>query len=109
MSEKTTVQVLREARALISDPERWSKGWFAKDSGRHHVSPCDPRAVRWCALGAVRHASQEKGWMGAKRLLDRAVPSHIVSVNDAKGNRAEVHAQVLAAFDRAIELAEAES
>ncbi len=48
-----TVQVLKEARALIADPARWTTGCFAVDAAGEPIGPRDDGACRWCALGAI--------------------------------------------------------
>lgn len=89
---KSTVEVLREARDLISYPERWTRGVF-----------CDERGRR-CATGAVWKATVTNPINHpAMTLLLRVVNTPTVTgFNDSHS-----HAEVLAAFDRAIELAEA--
>lgn len=45
--------VLREARALLADPDRWTQHVFARDA---HGEPTDPEgrhACCWCLRGAV--------------------------------------------------------
>ena len=99
----TPAQVLRDAKALISDPAKWTQKAAARDIEGAEVAFGDEDAVCWCALGAI--------W--------RAVPNNdvetdaIFALSNAMGmgvplfNDAHTHPEVLAAFDRAIELAEA--
>ena len=47
-------EILRKVRDLLSDPARWTKGWFAKDSSENPCVPTSKDAVCWCALGAMR-------------------------------------------------------
>ena len=49
--------VLRNALALIRDPSRWIQGETARDSNGHIVSPTNPEAVSYCAIGALCAAS----------------------------------------------------
>jgi hypothetical protein len=93
---------LREARALIE--RGWTQKVGARDSGGTPVWGGEKAAVSWCAVGAIctvgakmapfRQANNLNGWGG-------------ISVwNDAPER---TQAEVLAAFDKAIELAEAQS
>lgn len=115
---KSTAQILREARALISDPERWTQRAFARPAqGKRETSPLSDDAKCWCAMGAIERAADGSPLMSADRamcVLDDVVwelhpraASRIAYLNDG-GSRAMCHPRVLAAFDRAIELAEAE-
>jgi hypothetical protein len=49
------VSVLTEARKLIADPEHWLQGRYAETAGHLPVAPKDPKAVRFCSIGAVVH------------------------------------------------------
>jgi hypothetical protein len=95
----TTADVLRRARALIDSPEKWMRAAGMFDAP-------------YCVMGAVGAAERD---MGLDPLLDfgfrargairvvigtRAIPKW----NDAPER---THADVIAAFDRAIALAEA--
>ena len=51
-----TIDILKAARETLSDPARWTKGVFARDSEGHSCSPCTPFAVCWCLFGAIRKA-----------------------------------------------------
>ena len=87
----TTLIVLREARALISDEAQWVQGVYERD-GRH------------CAIGAVQAAGRGH-WRGVRReaaseLLHVArLHGHhsVESMNDSL-----THPEVLAMFDTAI-------
>lgn len=108
----TTADKLREARKLIEDPERWCRNHFAVDAEGRMVKAREDRACRWCAEGALfrvvgaagqgmtelRRAARELGKDYRMRNADPA------ALNDHLG-----HSAVLRMYDRAIELAEAES
>jgi len=90
----TVADVLRRAKALIDTPEKWSKGVFGPGL---------------CVLGAVYVAN------GREDVSDTHVPwlvkalglrngCQVFEWNDAPET---THADVMAAFDRAIALAEA--
>lgn len=90
----TTAEVLREARALIDTPEKWTKGY---------------RGERLCAVAAIASAAP-RDWLPAKYALNRALGrEESVVLYRWNDDPATTHADVLAAFDRAIALAEAQS
>lgn len=99
MSENATTRILREARAKIQDPADWVRGsWYGASRG-------------YCAAGAVaaavtgNPAPYSLHWQSddarpARELLESVVGSCVYAFNDRS-----THNEVLAAFDRAIELA----
>lgn len=101
----TPAETLRRARALIERPEAWTKG----TSARWHRQPVDvesPLATCWCAFGAIRRQSVDRATQDrAIGRLRRFSGPNVVDWNDAPER---THAEVIEAFDRAIEKAEAE-
>jgi hypothetical protein len=98
----TTLKSLRAARALLTDPAKWTRGAFARDGAGCSVPPSSDHAVAWCAEGALlRAASYNPETFG---LLAKAGPLRygLPDYNDDL----ETHAELLAWFDRAIDLAE---
>lgn len=88
----TTNQILVAARALIEKPEAWGKG---------HKSN-SPKVGR-CVLGALGGVNNPHGthFNDARKALEEAVGTlWLFEWNDAPER---THAEVLAAFDRAIE------
>jgi hypothetical protein len=49
----TTLKILKAARARITDPARWTTGLYARDAAGIVVTPDDPKAVCWCAIGSL--------------------------------------------------------
>lgn len=101
MSDSETAAILRRAKARISDPAHWCQGQMWKGEAA-------------CAQAAVHEASPDSMCLGsdALRLLYETIPSSaprmsgIGCYNDAPTT---THADILAWFDRAIALAEADS
>ena len=99
-----TVEVLVVARAKVDTPEKWITNQYDRDDA-------------YCAVGACMaaagydmtnlSASYEQSCVKSIALcyLEKVVGHNVVTWNDAKGR---THAEVLAAFDKAIELARAE-
>lgn len=101
------LEILLAGRELISMPERWTKHHYARDStGRERLSS-DQAAICWCSIGAISKAGEGhpiSKW-GARTILRDAIGGTISQFNDAETT---THADVLAAWDRAIERARAD-
>ena len=99
------------ARALIEDEKCWTKGVIARDEdGNAWTVGCTP--VCWCATGAILCCETEMppDREGALNYLRAALPPWPArSVPLFNDDFRTTHADVLAAFDRAIELAEKEA
>jgi len=100
----TTDEILSSAKALISNPDRWTKGAFARDKHGQPTGSSSDRAVCWCARGAVRNFDEDSrvylnGKAYAERLLDAAAGCEMADFNDTHD-----HANVMAVFDKAIKL-----
>lgn len=101
---KRTSEILADARKLIEVPDSWQQNAFF--DGEYRQPGC-----RYCALGAI-HAARgdrsiaEPSWNTESSVLadviDATSWSEISEWNDQKGR---THAEVLAAFDKAIEAA----
>ena len=97
-------QILTNAKALISDPQRWIKRRNACTKSGVTVSSCDPRAWAFCSEGAVyRSAFDLKADHGdtlkAIRALSCYVHLAIMNFNDDPDT---IHNDVLSVFRVAI-------
>jgi hypothetical protein len=99
---------LREAKALIE--KGWTQHLSAADELGMEVDKFDPAATCFCLYGAFDRAFSvqpiancEAGWRFLKDAIGEPQP---IGWNDRKGR---TQAEVLAAFDRAIALAEQEA
>ena len=105
-----TVEILIQALGIISNPERWTQGTFARDITGDSRSYLSYAAVRFCAAGAIFKCIRWDGAFPVRAIqyLDEAAlqmaSSNSVGVNDKLG-----HAAVIRMFERAIELARVES
>jgi len=98
----TTKQTLIAARALIEKPENWTQKAMARDAIGCKVNLSNPGAVCFCALGAIdKSAPFENLFLEAIRALKPYMGWAIETFNDR-----HTHAEVLEAFDKAIEAAE---
>lgn len=62
MTRSEIQEVLRKAAALVR--QGWCKNSPAKDKDGKWAAPRDPRAVSWCALGAIQKicGGPNDGW-----------------------------------------------
>ena len=107
MSTTVKKQMLINARALIADPNHWTRSFLACNAAGHPVHWCDPSATKWCALGAIYRGAYEL--VGdrdeAARIATKVAKSisplwlcqGLMIMNDTRG-----HAAILARFDRAM-------
>jgi hypothetical protein len=94
------LSVLRKARALIEKPEHWTQGAYARDALGEKCPDGDERAHSFCAIGAMwRVVPSSLSVTDAANALCRAagIKTSIDAFNDS-----HTHAEVLAAFDKAI-------
>ena len=110
MSDVT--EILVEARELISDPDQWTQIFYACDAQDSYTEWDSPEAARWSATGAIAKAAgaayrplvlvpdAENNTLVVSALDEfrRAIGDHNVS----KFNDTHNHAEVMAAFDKAI-------
>ena len=94
--EYTTKGILEDALELIEDPDRWTRGFYARDAEGVSVDPYSERACRFCALGAVARisgrdivpiapwarldeAARAAGFPGARTLNDTGTHDDVVT------------------------------
>jgi hypothetical protein len=116
MTTLTTLEILTQARELLSDPTKWTQHAMARDANgddkpishlySEHpywegISGYDPVACSWCAFGAIEKVSNMNSGtvkyilsQTAKKLYSMRMPK----VNDSLG-----HTEVLKVYDHAIE------
>jgi hypothetical protein len=94
----TTLEILKGARELLSDPARWTQGHAARTAAGRKTSYQDPDAVCYCPWGALRLV----GGLGADLVvlsLGFEGTSEFFAWNDAPER---THTEVLARFDKAV-------
>jgi hypothetical protein len=62
-----------KAHELLSSPETWCQESPAKDPQGTKLQAVDPRAVKWCALGAIQRTYPPFQWAEAMDRLLRAL------------------------------------
>jgi hypothetical protein len=104
----TTLQAVRN---LLADPAHWTQRVMARDANGGYSSPYDEKAVCFCLRGAFARVNDEgcDNWL-AMNVVDEALfgaadgdTLHFVAWND---HAARTHADVIAALDKAITIAQ---
>lgn len=107
---KTQLEILEHARALIADPEHWTRGACARRVDGLCVDMGDTSAHCFCSIGAVGRATLDLDvYPSLSKTFDTleslGIPegtpvdqSRLATYNDS-----HTHEEVLAMFDRAIE------
>ena len=71
-----------KAHDLLSSPEAWCKESPGQDAQGNKVSALDPKAVKWCALGAIQRAYHPLQW---EEIMDRLLRALSVSEQGIAG------------------------
>lgn len=107
------LQVMREMRELLAEPERWTQRVLARTETHEATAPYYSDAVSWCLGGAIQKVIGELSptiGYSIRNALDLAMRRqgsrafNYVTWNDWTGRR---HTDVLALLDLAIEIEEA--
>jgi hypothetical protein len=103
------MQIIKRAREIISDPEKWCKGAFARNADGKETYCYDPNvippeATQFCGYGALVKAAIDTGqpWELAYDIAVNLVKggcclTDFTNVNDEQG-----HAAILSLFDKAL-------
>lgn len=104
------VDKLKAARTLLATPARWCQRAAALDPTGSAVPSNSPRGVQWCAIGAYGHVTNGECHPDVLYdALDELDPTGTFSGCISDYNDRCSHADVLALYDKAIQLAEAAS
>lgn len=103
--KRQAAKLLRDAAALIEDPERWTTTYFARTAEDHECLPTDKAAAKWCMLGALGKISGKHHAVltEAQTAVERHVGYGIGNFNDT-----HTHDEVLRAMRAAAESLEAQ-
>jgi hypothetical protein len=97
----TTLDVLKDVRELLSDPNHWTKGAYARDARDNFREPRAPDAVKFCLLGALARFDASEYEPALSRLAV-GVQRRGQNATLAQFNDASSHEDVLALLDEAI-------
>ena len=114
---KTALEILEEARNLISHPGAWTQATEARDADRKPVAPSSADACSWCSIGVLERVADDPVGYGSGRRL--ASFRHALGILNARlGTRGEppltifndgkgrTQAEIVALFDAAIAAAQ---
>lgn len=107
-ADQTTLKVLKKARSLLRAKKNWTQGTLARTKTGRPCTEDSKRAVCFCSAGALIKASVEVGdisWAAHRIFASVIEDLSIPYWNDVS---TRTHKEVLAAFDKAIKLAEAQ-
>lgn len=105
-------ELLRAAKAVISNPRHFTTGVLARDTDGHSVMPDNEKAVCFCSVGAlskVTPPTREAGELNDQAfiyLIKVVKPLNYIGVADYSDSH--THAEVMAMWDAAIALAVAD-
>ena len=133
----STLELLEAVRAKIADREHWTQHTDARDAEGAEVSILSPKVCCWCVTGALecvayQHflvtSDAQRAYRTAVMALVKSIPDEVTSrvdrnmpenedelryalhVNDyMEFDGPDAHANVLAMFDRAIEIERAKA
>jgi hypothetical protein len=63
------VDLLRDARARLSDPKKWTAGEYARDSAGRDTDPSSTDAVSWCGQGAIYASGSAQGMLSLEQII----------------------------------------
>jgi hypothetical protein len=101
----TPLETLKAARQLITDPAKWTQGWFALNANGDRTFGASQQAVCWCALGAIDKFDPPNFFDLPNAQAKDKFERFCLSKNEqgvSHYNDTHTHAEVLALFDAAI-------
>lgn len=104
-------EILISARGLLANVDSWGKGYYAFNKSQDMREVGDSDATCFCMIGALAKAAGSFTGVGGYEqsehpeieYLAKVVGEHVPNYNDHPDR---THAEVIAAFDKAIELAQ---
>jgi len=102
VAETITAAQLRAAADLISDRRKWTTYAYARYRNGVRASVEEPRACRWCAVGAVARVSGVPILRIGAALAPHGGDRELSEINDCDG-----HAAAIAELRRLADLDEA--
>jgi hypothetical protein len=100
----STVEILKAAKALITDEKNWAQGCIARSASGEEVGALNPTACRFCAVGAIQKVATDESRIPVIDILRSLAKGSVSFFNDSHS-----HAEVLSLFDLAIAHAEGAS
>lgn len=92
-----TLEILTLARAKIADENNWCQGEFARNNVGKTTNAQSIDACSWCSLGAMKAVAIFTEFWLAETFMNNYTDGSVATYNDS-----HTHAEVLAAWDKAI-------
>lgn len=97
----TTKEVLIKAKQLVE--KGWTRNVLARNAAGEPVFSNSPEACAFCVAGAIEHAQGDDPDAGMEAFAVMHDSLGNVSITDFNDAATTTHADILAAFDRAIQ------
>jgi len=94
--------ILKKARELISDPDRWTKGEMARTMFGASVSANDSKATCWCVMGAIHHETKDDPFLAGSVYQMVRAQLQGRSVSEFNDDPNTTHEAVMTLLDKAI-------
>ena len=103
MSGQLPVEILRNAKILLTDQRYWTKKAIARDAHGNKVNPCHPSALQFSVEGAIARCSNKYGFQPPffMALLD-SITAEVGVPSSGEFNDLYTHQDVLMLLDTAI-------
>ena len=111
----TPLEILKEARATLATPGKWTRGALARSSLKACVDPCSEEANAFCTVGALQRAAhvtyepcvdahRAAAYAQARSELRATLASRddVPSLTHWNDHYTRQHAEVLELFDETI-------
>lgn len=98
--------VLKKVRALLSNPDRWTKGEMARNMFGAPIDPAGPNVTCWCIMGAVHHETNDDPFLAGSAYQIVRAQLQGRSVSEFNDDPTTTHADIMAILDKAIKSSE---
>ncbi len=86
MNNREKIEIVRDAINLISDENKWTMGWLARDKNGLYVQSYSKDACKWCAAGALlKYGASIKFIDEIDDFIFKTERKSIGEINDFKG------------------------
>lgn len=101
-NKEEVIKMFEEARRLLSDPERWTKGASARDRNGIPIGSLNHNATCWCSFGAIdKVVNYNVLLQGYDIWLTKYLGKSYIQYNDLSST---THEDIMKMFDETIDL-----
>lgn len=98
--------ILKQVRALLANPDRWTKGEMARNAFGAPIDPQGSNATCWCLMGAIHHETKDDPFLAGSVYQILRTQLQGQTVSDFNDNGTTTHTDVMTLLDKAIESSE---